>query len=108
MRVGTASAMRRRTYCLTRAPLFFDPCEGQAPAEVVPVVMLEALDVRRMRDVARINRDVHVVRLVGEVALDLVNDRATLLWIHLAAMDQHHPVQLGVVHQTSVAHRARP
>src|SRR5437867_9477664 len=92
IRVGTARAMRRRTYCLTGARLLLDPGEGQAAAEVVPVVVLEPLDVRRMRDVARRHRHVDVVRLVGEVALDLVDDLATLLRIDLAALGQQHQI----------------
>src|SRR5213596_570536 len=69
-----AWAMRRSTYCFMRPRLLLDPREGQAAPEVVPVVVLEAFDVRRMRDVARRHRHVDVVRFVGQVALDLVDD----------------------------------
>src|SRR5437879_3286502 len=97
IRVGIASAMRRSTYCFMRARRLPDPREGQAAPEVVAVVVLEAFDVRRMRDIARRHRNVDVVRFVGQVALDLVDDLATLLQIDLAALGQQHPGQLGVV-----------
>src|SRR5206468_12420828 len=106
IRVGIARAMRRSTYCFMRSRLLLDPREGQAAPEVVPVVVLEAFDVRRMRDVTRRHRHVDVVRFVGQVALDLVDDLATLLRIVLAALGQQHPGQLGIVYVTAVPRRA--
>src|SRR5947207_15666830 len=88
IRVGIARAMRRSTYCFMRPRLLLDPREGQAAPEVVPVVALEAFDVRRMRDVARRHRHVDVVRFVGQVALDRVDDLATLLRIDRATLGQ--------------------
>src|SRR4051812_21299073 len=76
--VGTASARRRRTYGFTRA-LLVEPGEEQAHAEPVAVVVLEALHVLRMGHVLRPLRRIDVVGLVGEIALDVVDDRLALL-----------------------------
>src|SRR6266403_4265599 len=88
IRVGIARAMRRKTYCFMRPRLLLDPREGQAAPEVVPVVVLEAFDVRRMRDVARGHRHVDVVRLGGQGAVGVVDDRATVLRSDVAALGQ--------------------
>src|SRR5688572_2057767 len=95
--VGTASATRRSTYCfMTGRPLLVDPGEHQPGAEAEAVVVLEALHVRRVRDVLRRVRQVHVVRLVREVALDVVNQVQALLRIELAPLRDQHLVELGV------------
>jgi hypothetical protein len=49
-----------------------------------------------MRDVLRPLRHVDVVRLVGQVALDVVDDLLALLGIHLAPLRHQHLRQLGV------------
>src|SRR5436309_3248500 len=84
-----------------------EPHVHEARAEAVAVDVLEALDVRRMRDVAGPHREIDVVDLVGEVALDLVDDLAALYWIQLPALGQEQPVQLGVGDVAPVARRAR-
>src|SRR5216117_1534955 len=81
--VGTARARRRRTYGFI-SPV--EPGVGQAHAEAVAVVVLEALHGRRVGDVLRPRRHVDVVGLVGEVALDVVHDLLALPGIHLAAL----------------------
>src|SRR5690242_15742407 len=93
--VGTASATRRMTYGFTR-PLLVEPGEGQPHAEPVAVVVAEALHVLRMRHVLRPLRDVHVVRLVGKVALDVVHDLLALFGIHLATLRDEQLRELGV------------
>src|SRR5215470_20443061 len=99
--VGTASATRRRTYCFTHA-LLVEPGEEQAHPDPVPVVVLEALHVLRMGDVLRPLRRVDVIGLVGEVALDVVDDLLTLLGIHLASLLDQHARELGVRHVAEV------
>src|SRR5262245_11958830 len=100
-RVGTASATRRSTYCFTRA-LLVEPGEDQPHPDPVAVVVLEALDVLGVGDVLRPLRRVDVVRLVGEIALDVVDDLLTLLGIHLASLRDQHAHELGVRHVAEV------
>src|SRR3989449_11437016 len=73
-----------------------EPGVEQAHAEAVTVVVLEALHVGRVRDVLRPLRDVDVVGLVGQVALDVVDDLLPLLRVHLTALGEQHPAELGV------------
>src|SRR5437867_7989449 len=64
--------------------LLVEPRVEQAHAEAIPVVVLEPLHVRGMGEVLRPVRQVDVVHLVGEIALDVVDDLLALLRIHLA------------------------
>src|SRR5688572_5048960 len=96
--VGIASASRRRTYCLIStarpaAPLSLQPGEHQPAPQREAVVVLEALHLRRVRNVLRRRREVHVVRLVREVALDVVDDGQALLRVQLAPLGDEHLVQ---------------
>src|ERR671923_344228 len=80
--VGTASTSRRSTYCRM---LLLEPGEHQPRPQPEAVVVLHALHVRRVGDVLRRVRHVDVVRLVGEIPLDVVHDGQPLLGIQLAA-----------------------
>src|SRR3989454_1080647 len=98
--VGTASATRRRTYRLTRGrpvdALLVEPRAHDQQPERVAVVVLEALHGRRVGDILRGDRQVDIVRLVGQVTLDLVDDLAALVRIELPQLGEEHLVQLGV------------
>src|SRR5437667_8856565 len=101
--VGTASATRRRTYRLTRGrpvdALLVEPRAHDQQPERVAVVVLEALHGRRVGDVLRGDRQVDqvdIVRLVGQVTLDRVDDLAALVRIELPQLGEEHLVQLGV------------
>src|SRR5262245_56838277 len=108
--VGMASASRRRTYCFMRSaggvrpgpssPI--EPGVGQPHAETVTVVVLEALHGRRMSEVLRPLRDVDVVGLVGQIALDVVHDLLAFLGIHLPPLRHQHLAELGVGHPALV------
>src|SRR2546430_3065431 len=104
--VGSASAARRRRYGLTRpllaGVLLVEPGVQEARPEAEAVVVLEALHVGRMRDVPREARQIDVVRLVREVALDVVDDLLALLWIQLASLGDEHRVQFAIGHVASV------
>src|ERR1700675_573134 len=83
--VGIARARRRSRYCFTawaaaraRRRLLVEPRVEQAHAEPVAVVMAEALHVGRVRHVLGPLRHVDVVRLVGQIALDVVHDLPAL------------------------------
>jgi hypothetical protein len=65
-------------------------------AEREPVVVLESLHRRRVGDVLRRRRQVDVVRLVGQVALDVVDDELALAGVQLAPLREQELVQLGV------------
>src|SRR5262245_38066838 len=90
--VGTASARRRRTYCLI-SPV--EPRVHEPWPQAEAVVILHPLHRRHVADVLRRERRVHVVGLVGQVALDVVHDGQPLLEVHLAALGDQHLVQLG-------------
>src|SRR5262245_39265018 len=75
--VGIARPSRRNRYDLIAPPCPaspLDPGEHEPVAEREPVVVPEALHLRRVRDVLRRGREIHVVRLVGEMPLDVVDD----------------------------------
>src|SRR5436189_5638652 len=59
---------------ITTQLLLVEPGEEQPHAQPVAVVVAEALHVGGVRDVLRPLRRVHVVRLVREIALDVVDD----------------------------------
>ena len=65
--------------------------------------MLEALHVGRVRDVTRPHGQVDVVDLVGQVALDLVDDLATLGRVDLPPRGDQHAIELGVGHVAAIA-----
>src|SRR5438876_2653799 len=66
--------------------LLVEPRVEQAHAETIPVVVLEPFHVGGVREVLRRLRQEDGVGLVGEIALNVVDDLLALLRVHLAPL----------------------
>src|SRR2546425_35707 len=76
--------------------LSLEPRVHEPVAQPVAVVVLEPLHGWLVRDVLGLPRQVHVIGFVDEIALDVVDDLATTLGIHLASLGDQELVQLGI------------
>src|SRR2546422_3401993 len=81
---------------LSGGDLSLEPRVHEPVAQPVAVVVLEPLHGWLVRDVLGLPRQVHVIGFVDEIALDVVDDLATTLGIHLASLGDQELVQLGI------------
>src|SRR5262249_60430840 len=86
-------------------PSTVEPGVHQAAAHAITVVAAEALHVCGVHDVARPHRQIDVVRLVGQVALDVEHDLPAPRRIELAALYQQHPIHVRIVDAAAIARR---
>src|SRR5690242_1278280 len=91
---------------IATSPLSIEPGIHETAAHTVAVVAAKALHVRGVHDVPRPHRQIHVIRLVGEIALDVEDDLATPRRIQLATLRAQHAVELGIVDAAAIARRA--
>src|SRR5262245_59383032 len=83
--VGTINRTRFRKYSrMVLAPELFTQPHGDHPVHHgMADLRRKALQVRLMDMIGEPNGDVHIVRLVGQVALDVVDDALALLGVQL-------------------------
>src|SRR5215472_5378311 len=106
--VGTISRRRFRRYSrMVLAPrLFIQPCRDHSVHHGMAYFRCEALQVRLMDMIGEPDGDVHIVRLVGHIALDVVDNALTLLGVQLPPLGKEHSIELGVVDMATVVRLA--
>src|SRR4029453_9250431 len=103
---GIATRSRRSTYFFTKLDglprLLVQPGGHQAPAVVVADIGPEVLDVRHPRRHRAHRGAVGVVDLLGDEALDVVDDLAPFLLVERPPLELDHLGELGIVHPDGI------
>src|SRR5262245_16538973 len=66
----------------------------------------EALQLRLMNMIGEPNGDIHIVRLVGHVALDVVDKALTLFGIQFPPLGEEHGIECGIIDMAAVVRLA--
>src|SRR5215468_10399389 len=107
--VGTINRRRFRRYSrMVLTPrLFIQPCRDHPVHHGIAYFRCKALQVWLMDMIRESYRDVHIVRLIGYIALDVVDNALALLGIQLPPLGEEHSIELGVVDMATVVRLAR-
>src|SRR6266705_5609904 len=97
--VGTINRTRLRRYSrMVLAPgLFIQPCRNHPVHHGMAYFRRKALQVRLMDMIREPNGDVHIIRLIGHVALDVVHEALALLGVQLPPLGEEHGIELGII-----------